>query len=87
MKSAHYHQAGKQPIAFTVAKTHPNGTVDLADAAGVVKISECEVTTDGAPGTCSLVEDTKAKAEADAKAKAEADAKTKAEADAKTKSK
>lgn len=65
MKSALYHQTGKQPISFTVAQTHANGTVDLADAAGIVRISQCETSPDAAPGTCTLVE-----AESEPKAKA-----------------
>lgn len=80
---AHYHQPGKAPLELHVVKDHKNGTLDLGrDASGPAIITDCPVSKDGAPGTCTLIEaDAKAaKAETDAKAKAEAEAKAKAEA-------
>lgn len=57
MKSALYHQIGKQPIAFSIAKEHDNGTVDLCDDRSRVLITECVITANGEYGTCTLIPD------------------------------
>lgn len=82
MKSALYNQSGKPPISFNVVKTHPNGTVDLADAAGVVKITECQITTDGAPGTCTLAAAPKGSKAKQSKAESKAESKAIEDAEA-----
>lgn len=51
---AHYHQHGKPPIPCTIHKTREDGTVDLANANGFIIVTECQVSTDGADGTCTL---------------------------------
>lgn len=59
MKTALYHQTGKAPLQLKVVKEHTNGTVDLADAAGKVVVSECVVVARQEPevGSCTLMED------------------------------
>lgn len=72
MSKALYHQTGKAALEVTIAKKHADGTVDLA-IDGVVKITQCQISENGAPGTCTLGEATPKKGKG-RKAK-EADAK------------
>ena len=57
-KKAIYHQSGGQkPVELVVVKTHDNKTVDLADAKGTVKVTNCvvlEKDAEAKPGSCSI---------------------------------
>ncbi len=62
-KSAMYHSPeGGRVLA--VAAEHADGTVDLADADGNVEIAKCEVVDGLVVGSCTIISQAEAKAEA-----------------------
>lgn len=68
MKHAYYHQAGKPALKLEILNEREDGTVDLGFG-GKVKISECVITEEAEPGSCTLPSDAELKGEAKAAAR------------------